>query len=631
MKETEFIKNNTEKWSKFEKALESSKDNPEQLSKLYIDITEDLGYAQTFYNRRTVRVYLNQLAQKVFSGVHKQGGESFRKIIHAATVSVPIEVYRSRKTLLFALVMFCCYALVGVISTYYNPDFPRIILGDYYVDMTIENIANGNPLDVYASQEHLSMFIHITSNNLKVAFLTFFAGFFFTLGAHLLMFSNGVMLGSFQYFFYTKGLLITSFLGIWIHGAFEISAIVLAGGAGIVAGRGLLFPGSFTRIQSLKIATRRGFKIMLSLVPFIIIAGFLESYVTRNYQLLPAWSKWFIILFSFAFIVAYYVIYPFYISRKYPDLLNQEPAIHEQPVTPVKLYQNRNEGQTIIDSFVIYRIYFAKFFKAILTLVFPVALLLIFIQGREHYDDMLVQHWYDWYGQAEIMFGYGLENLLDLFIGFCWSILVVVVFAIVFWTLKFDQAQFEYRLFFQYLKNRFIKMYLAFAVFYFLFFFTPIYLKFLLLFILPFFATNIAVAGLDEGENLLKKSYRMGRKKYASNLIYILFFSLLVTLLIQPIALVFSIHNGWTNEPVIRDVLDMICDFANRVFLFFTEDYMYFSNSIRQLFYLLFVLLTLPFFAIILALSYFNLKEKYELISLKKEFELFGKRKKYQE
>src|SRR5690606_38292774 len=100
-------------------------------------------------------------------------------------------------------------------------------------DMTIDNIEAGNPLGVYQSSDQLSMFIQITTNNLMVSFLIFFVGLLFTVGTHVMLFSNGVMLGAFQYYFHTKGLLITSFLGIWIHGAFEISAIILAGAAGI--------------------------------------------------------------------------------------------------------------------------------------------------------------------------------------------------------------------------------------------------------------------------------------------------------------------------------------------------------------------------------------------------------------
>ena len=80
MKETSFIDQNKEKWTRFEKLYASNSHDPEELSNLYMDLTDDLSYAQTFYKRRTVRVYLNQLAQKIFTGVHKQKGESLKKL-----------------------------------------------------------------------------------------------------------------------------------------------------------------------------------------------------------------------------------------------------------------------------------------------------------------------------------------------------------------------------------------------------------------------------------------------------------------------------------------------------------------------------------------------------------------------
>lgn len=631
MKETKFIEKNKEKWSRFEKAYSTSQKNPEELSRLYLDITEDLGYAQTFYNRRTVRVYLNQLAQKVFSGVHKQNGESWKKILEVISVSIPLEVYRSRKTLLFALISFLVYAGVGVVTTYFNPDFPRIVMGDAYVDMTIDNIARGNPLAVYESQSQLSMFIHITTNNLKVALLTFFAGFFLTVGTHLILFSNGVMLGAFQYFFQTKGLLVTSFLGIWIHGAFEISAIVLAGGAGITAGNGWLFPKSYTRMQSLKISTMRGLKIMLSLIPFIIAAGFLESYVTRNYQVLPEWSKWCIILFSFALILVYYVIYPFIVARKYPHLANGEEAADFKPKQNIIFHKLRSEGEIIKDSFQAYSAFSKKFSAVLFTIILPLALLVILIQGQIHMDRMLVQHWFDWYAQAQIMFGFGLYHLTDLLAGLAWSVLVALIFSAVFWSLKSSKQSFSYTDYFLYLKQRFWNIYLSVSLFYWLFFFTPMEIKFLILFILPLFTINVAVAGLYDGKDRLKKAFQYGKKAYGSSLVLILFFGLILIVFIQPIALVFSFHDVWTNQPVIGDLLDMATNFLNRILIFFTEDYMYYSNSFRQVVYLLFVLLTLPLFALMLAFSFFNVLEKEEAVGLKKEFESFGKRKRNQE
>src|SRR5690606_15344093 len=95
------------------------------------------------------------------------------------------------------------------------------------------------------------------------------------------LFYNGVMLGSFQYFFHQRGLLMESALTIWIHGTLEITAIVIAGGAGIVMGNSILFPGTYSRTESLMRGARRGVKIVLGMIPIFLVAAFLESFVTR--------------------------------------------------------------------------------------------------------------------------------------------------------------------------------------------------------------------------------------------------------------------------------------------------------------------------------------------------------------
>jgi len=122
-------------------------------------------------------------------------------------------------------------------------------------------------------------------------------------------------LGSFQYFFYEKGLLWESARTIWIHGTIEISVIIIAGCAGLVLANGILFPGTYTRLESFKQSVKNGLKIMVSTVPFFIIAGFLEGFVTRHTEM-PDWLAIFIILASLFLIVFYYIIYPYQIHRK---------------------------------------------------------------------------------------------------------------------------------------------------------------------------------------------------------------------------------------------------------------------------------------------------------------------------
>ena len=123
------------------------------------------------------------------------------------------------------------------------------------------------------------------------------------------------MLGAFQYFFHIHDLLFESILVIWIHGTLEISSIIIAGASGLVLGNSILFPGTFSRIQSFRIGAKEGLKMVISLVPIFIVAGFLESFVTRHTSM-PAFLSLTIILVSLTFVIWYFFIYPIKVFKK---------------------------------------------------------------------------------------------------------------------------------------------------------------------------------------------------------------------------------------------------------------------------------------------------------------------------
>jgi len=313
--ETQFIEQNKEKWQELESLLTRKDKDPDLLHSLFVKVSSDLAYASTFYPKRSVRAYLNQLTQQVFDSMENKKTEwSLDGIKNFFSDILPTEMYRSRKALLSSFLIFGVALLIGIVSSANNPDFCAVILGDGYVAMTEENINNGDPMAVYKSSEQSDMFFHITVNNVRVAFLCFIMGIIGTLGTIIILLYNGIMVGAFQYFFYAKGLFVESFLTIWIHGTIEISAIIIAGAAGIVLGNGLLFPKTYTRATSLQISAKRAIRIVLGTVPLFIIAGFLESFVTRLTDL-PMIVKILIIGISLAFVLGLYVIYPWWYHK----------------------------------------------------------------------------------------------------------------------------------------------------------------------------------------------------------------------------------------------------------------------------------------------------------------------------
>lgn len=360
MRERQFVDQNKEKWERFEAFAEGkAKPGPEELSDLYSRITDDLSYARTYYNKRSIRVYLNNTAQKVYLNLHKRRGGKKRPFLHFWTYDLPLALYRARKELNISLLFFVLSMAIGIFSSIHDPDFARVILGDDYVQMTETNIQKGEPMGVYKSASEFDMFFNITLNNLLVAFRTFVLGAFFGVGTLVIMLYNGIMVGTFQYFFIERQLFTESFLTIWMHGALEISAIVIAGGAGLTLGRGLLYPGNLPRLQSFQIAARRAFKIMLGLVPVFIVAAFIEGFFTRLTEVNDLVRATFI-AGCFLFVGLYFWWFPRVLFAKTrADDIRQEELI--APIsTALHLRMIRKVKEVFTGAFTLFRMQFGS-------------------------------------------------------------------------------------------------------------------------------------------------------------------------------------------------------------------------------------------------------------------------------
>jgi uncharacterized membrane protein SpoIIM required for sporulation len=317
VREAAFIHRNQDKWQRLEKNLDRMATlHGDEASALYIQLTDDLNYARTFYPSSNLPVYLNGLAVRLHHHMYRNQRVPRKRFLTFWTQEIPLTMAKVRRPLLLAFAVFIVAMFIGALSAHHDATFPRLIMGDAYVDRTLDNIAAGEPLAVYGSRDQGDMFLGITINNIRVAFLCFAAGLFAGWGAGLLLLYNGIMVGAFQYFFHQQGVLRESLLTIWVHGTLEISAIIIAGAAGLVLGRGFLFPETYSRGESFRLEARIGLKVVVGLVPVFILAGFLESFVTRHALVLPLPVTLLIIAGSIAFVVWYYIILPFHAEHR---------------------------------------------------------------------------------------------------------------------------------------------------------------------------------------------------------------------------------------------------------------------------------------------------------------------------
>ena len=318
MREVAFIKQNKEKWLEFEQVISNKeKKSPDDIANLHIKIMNDLVYAQTYYPKSKVTLYLNKLAKSSFDKVYHSKRRNKNVFLYFFFDKVPLLCYQYRKYIYLSFIVFFAFFLIGLLSTFNDDSFARQILGDNYIDQTIENIESGDAMAIYKGGSNWGSFIGIYDNNQRVGLNMFLSGLFIGIGTGFYVVYNAIMVAVFQAFFYQNNSLFDSLKGIWIHGTYEIFGMIIEAAAGYIIGASILFPGAFKRFESFKIGMKSAFYIFISTIPFTIAAAFLEGYVTRYSNSMPTIICFAIIGFSFASISYYYLVLPFKVANKY--------------------------------------------------------------------------------------------------------------------------------------------------------------------------------------------------------------------------------------------------------------------------------------------------------------------------
>ena len=136
--------------------------------------------------------------------------------------------------------------------------------------------------DGLSSPERAAVSSQIFTNNIEVTFLAFAGGMLLGLGTAALLITNGVLLGT------VAGLALGSGNGrvffelVVAHGVLELSCITVAGAAGLRLGWSIVDPGLRTRTASLGAEARRCLAIVFGTMPWLVIAGLTEGFITGS-------------------------------------------------------------------------------------------------------------------------------------------------------------------------------------------------------------------------------------------------------------------------------------------------------------------------------------------------------------
>lgn len=281
----------------------------------FVSLVDDLSYAKTYYPASRATQYINGLATKIYLGIYQNRKEESNRLLRFWKYDVPLTVYRHRRMLLFSAFVFCLFYTVGFFTAKNDPAFIREVFGNAYVDTTEQNIEAGNPFGIYQQGDSFFLWVAIMINNIIVSFKYFGEGLLLGIFSLKALGQESMRVGVFNYMFYAKGLGAGFVLAVMIHGLLELTAIVLACGAGAVMGTSYLFPGTRSRLDAFKSGVKDGVKIVVGLVPVLMIAAFYEGFVTRHYKM-PLVLNLLILASSAAFVIFYFIIHPVRLRRK---------------------------------------------------------------------------------------------------------------------------------------------------------------------------------------------------------------------------------------------------------------------------------------------------------------------------
>jgi uncharacterized membrane protein SpoIIM required for sporulation len=350
MKESRFIEKNKDKWKRIEDHLASDLSSGNDLRADFIELTDDLSYAKTFYDKRSVRSYLNNLTTRVFHQIHRSNGLQHIRLVSFILHDIPLISFRYRRTLLLSLAIGILGFIIGFSLTLAEEDFPLAFFGPAYVEATIAHIEQQNPMAIYDQGSGSDMFLTITLNNLKVGLMIFISGIFFSIGSIGLTLINAIMVGVFTCFLYQHGVVKEFHLTVWQHGTIEILGMIVSCAAGIILGSSLLFPGSYSRSRAFYIHARSAITLYLSTLPLVVIAGFIESYFTRH-QDLPDSLRISFIALSLLFMVGYYAILPFFKFYRKKNTLPEETTFERiTSPAPISLMTLKTNQQMLTES-----------------------------------------------------------------------------------------------------------------------------------------------------------------------------------------------------------------------------------------------------------------------------------------
>ena len=242
---------------------------------LYRQAAADLSAVRTDRGSQTLEHYLNRLVARAHNFIYSGRALTLRSLWRFLAYEYPRLFRRLLPYTTLAFALFWFAAVLGILVTLARPDFMHAMLGPEMVS-TIEHHKMWTDRILGAEPQAAS---GITTNNIGVCFITFVSGITAGLGTLFEMLNNGFQIGVIGTACHQHGMSLSLWSFVAAHGALELPAIFISGGAGFRLAAGLLFPGYLRRKDALAQAGAEAVRLVAGTVPMLLIAGSLEGFL----------------------------------------------------------------------------------------------------------------------------------------------------------------------------------------------------------------------------------------------------------------------------------------------------------------------------------------------------------------
>lgn len=289
MNRERFIKKRRSDWQAMEALLKSMKksrlsrwsgDDITRLSKLYRSVCYDLSLVQSREWGSRLEQYLNDLVAQGHNCLYRSPPRSLNTALEFLSDGFP-KLLRERKVFFFiSLALFLIPFLTAMIVAAVDPVLAERLVDKEAIEQAGKNYSKElyNNIDTQYAEERSFMAGFYVQHNVGIAFQCFALGSFFGIGTVVTLLFNGISLGAVTGYLINKGHSDLFFSFAISHGSFELTAIVIAGAAGLLLGWGMVHPGQLTRTESLRRHGLDAIKLASGAGFMLVIAALIEGY-----------------------------------------------------------------------------------------------------------------------------------------------------------------------------------------------------------------------------------------------------------------------------------------------------------------------------------------------------------------